>query len=140
MTPVPQEVSQLLRAWSDGDQDALDQLVPLVYEDLRQMAKRYMERQNPGHTLQTTAIIHEAYLRLVEQRQIQRDSRALCCAVAARVMRRILVHYAGARCASNRAGAGNLVRHDGAALASYRLAAELVAIVLAVERLGGVDL
>jgi len=139
MTPVPQEVSQLLRAWSNGDQNAFDQLVPLVYEELRQMAKRYMERQNPGHTLQTTAIIHEAYLRLVEQKQIQWQNRAHFFAVAARVMRHILVDYARARHAAKRGGEAKLVPLDEAALASSQLAAELVALDDALESLAAVD-
>src|SRR5262245_60212695 len=69
MTTTPDEVSQLLRAWGEGDQTAFEKLMPLVYEDLRRMARRHMDRQSPGHTLQTTALTHEAYLRLVDQKE-----------------------------------------------------------------------
>ena len=85
MTSAPQDVSQLLRAWSNGDQEAHNKLMPLVYDELRKMARRYMGRQGPGHTLQTTALIHEAYLRLVDQKEAQWQNRAHFFAVAARV-------------------------------------------------------
>jgi hypothetical protein len=94
MTTTPQEVSQLLRAWSARDQTAFDKLMPLVYEELRRMAKRHMDRQGPGHTLQTTALIHEAYLRLVDQKETRWRNRAHFFALAARAMRSILVDYA----------------------------------------------
>src|SRR5262245_56022755 len=87
MTPSPQEISQLLVAWSKGDQAALEKLMPLVYSELHRIAKRYMERENPGHTLQTTALIHEAYLRLADQPQASWQNRAHFFGVAARVMR-----------------------------------------------------
>ncbi|MGH9843392.1 MAG: ECF-type sigma factor [Blastocatellia bacterium] len=97
MTSSPQEITQWLVAWSDGDKAALDKLMPLVYTELHRIAKRYMEHENPGHTLQTTALINEAYLRLVDQSEAQWQNRAHFFGVAARVMRHILVDYARAR-------------------------------------------
>jgi len=139
MTTTPQEVSQLLRAWSDGDQTALDKLMPLVYEELRRMAKRHMDRQNPGHTLQTTALIHEAYLRLIDQKETRWQNRAHFFAVAARAMRSILVDYARARQAAKRGGEAVVVSLDEAAVASDERAAEMVALDDALEGLAAFD-
>src|SRR6202158_2837696 len=88
------EISKLLRAWSDGDQDALNGLTPIVYEELRRLAHHYMKRERPGHTLQTTALVNEAYMRLVDYKRMQWQDRAHFFAVAAQVMRRILVEHA----------------------------------------------
>ena len=88
------EISQLLRAWSDGDQSALEGLVPLVYAELRRLAHRYMKRERLGHSLQTTALVNEAYVRLVDYKQMQWQDRAHFFAVAAQLMRRILVERA----------------------------------------------
>ena len=139
MTTTPQEVSQLLRAWSDGDQTALDKLMPLVYEELRRMAKRHMDRQNPGHTLQTTALIHEAYLRLIDQKETRWQNRAHFFAVAATAMRHILVDYARTRQAAKRGGEAVVVSLDEAAAASDERAAELVALDDALEGLAAFD-
>ncbi len=86
----PKEVSRLLLAWSDGDETALDKLVPLVYEGLRRLAHRYIRGERPGNTLQTTALAHEAYLRLVDAKTVRWQNRNHFFAVAAKVMRRIL--------------------------------------------------
>jgi RNA polymerase sigma factor (TIGR02999 family) len=139
MTPAPSEVSQLLRAWSEGDRAAFDKLMPLVYEELRQMAKRYMDRQQVGHTLQTTALIHEAYLRLVDQSEAQWQNRAHFFAVAATAMRHILVDHARARQAAKRGGAARAVTLDEAAAVSVEEAAELVALDDALESLAAFD-
>ncbi|HKQ76469.1 MAG TPA: sigma-70 family RNA polymerase sigma factor [Blastocatellia bacterium] len=139
MTPAPQEVSELLRAWSDGDQDALGSLMPLVYDELRRMAKRHMDRQGPGHTLQTTALIHEAYLRLVDQKETRWQNRAHFFAVAARAMRHILVDYARARHAAKRGGEARSAPFDEAALVSEERTSELVALDDALESLAAVD-
>lgn len=96
-TRSPQEVTQLLAAWSNGDQAALDELMPLVYAELRRLARRYMNRESPGHTLQTTALVNEAYLRLVDAREVRWQNRAHFFAVAAQMMRRILVDFARSR-------------------------------------------
>jgi RNA polymerase sigma factor (TIGR02999 family) len=91
-----QEMSRLLRAWSEGDQSALDGLAPIVYQELRRLAHHYMDRERPGHTLQTTALVNEAYMRLVDYKRMQWQDRAHFFAVSAQVMRRILVDHARA--------------------------------------------
>ena len=88
------EVSGLLRAWGDGDRDALDRLTPVVYDELRRLARRYMRGERPGHSLQTTALVNEAYMRLVDYKSMQWQNRAHFFAVSAQLMRRILVEYA----------------------------------------------
>src|SRR5215471_15635456 len=88
------EVSILLRAWSDGDQSALDRLTPIVYEELRRLARRYMRHERTGHSLQTTALVNEAYLRLVDYKRMRWQNRAHFFAVSAQLMRRILVDHA----------------------------------------------
>jgi len=98
------EITRLLRAWGAGDQEALDQLAPLVYNELRRIARGHMRRENPGHTLQTTALVNEAYLRLVDVANIGWQDRAHFFAVSAQVMRRILVSSARARVAGKRGG------------------------------------
>lgn len=93
MHPSAQEVTQLLQAWRNGDQTALDRLIPLVYEELHHLAKRYMARQAPGHALQTTALINEVYTRLIDQSHIEWQNRAHFFAVCATIMRNILVDH-----------------------------------------------
>src|SRR3954454_16594437 len=88
------EISRLLRAWSDGDQSALDRLTPIVYDELHRLARRYMKRERPGHSLQTTALVNEAYMRLVDYERMQWQNRAHFFAVSAQLMRRILVDHA----------------------------------------------
>jgi RNA polymerase sigma factor (TIGR02999 family) len=97
-------ITELLVAWGDGRREALDQLVPLVYEDLRRLAVGYMLRETPGHSLQPTALVHEAYVRLVDQRRVQWRNRAHFFGVAASMMRRILVDHARKRRADKRGG------------------------------------
>src|SRR5580692_748454 len=87
------DLSSLLRAWSDGDRNALEQLTPFVYEDLRRLARRYMRRERPGHSLQTTALVNEAWMRLVDYKRMQWQDRAHFFAVSAQLMRRILVEH-----------------------------------------------
>src|SRR5580692_8711567 len=91
--PAPQ-ITKLLRAWSEGDQSALDQLVPIVYENLHRLAQSYMAQERPGHTLQATSLVHETYLRLLDTAQPCWQDRAHFFAVCARMMRRILVDWA----------------------------------------------
>ena len=100
----PHEVTQLLAAWGGGDQAALDQLVPLVHDELRRIARGYMRRERAGHTLQTTALVNEAYLRLVDQRSVRWQNRAHFFAIAAQLMRRILVDYARQHATRKRGG------------------------------------
>ncbi len=92
--PARDDVSQLLRAWSDGDQLALERLTPIVYEELHRLARHYMKGERPGHLLQTTALVNEAYMRLVDYKRMQWQNRAHFFAVSAQLMRRILVEHA----------------------------------------------
>src|SRR5215510_10336828 len=109
METSSQQLSHLLQRWSDGDSEALDQLMPLVYGELRRMARRYMGQQPSGHTLQTTALINEAYLRLIGQEEKRWENRAHFFGVAAQAMRHILVDYARARNTAKRRGAERAV-------------------------------
>ncbi len=93
-SPAHHDVTQLLIAWSDGDQAARDQLMSVVYEELHRLARRYMRRESPGHTLQTSALVNEAFLRLVDQQNVHWQNRAHFFGIAAQMMRRILVDYA----------------------------------------------
>lgn len=113
--------------------------MPIVYEELRQMARHYMGRQNPGHTLQTTALIHEAYLRLVNQKEARWQNRAHFFGVAAKAMRHILVDYARTRQAAKRGGEARRVSLDEAAVVAVDRAEELVALDLALQNLAAVD-
>jgi RNA polymerase sigma-70 factor (ECF subfamily) len=92
--PAVEDVSTLLRAWSDGDQSALEKLTPVVYDELHRLARRYMKRERPGHSLQTTALVNEAYMRLVDYKRMQWQNRAHFFAVSGQLMRRILVEHA----------------------------------------------
>src|SRR3954453_8000728 len=96
-SPSTHEVTQLLVSWSNGDETALERLMPLVHQELRRLAKGYMGRERPGHTLQTTALINEAYLRLVDWKNVKWQNRSHFFAVAAQMMRRILVDFARSR-------------------------------------------
>src|SRR5437763_8894429 len=120
-------VTQLLEQWNHGDREALDKLMPLIYEELRNMDKRYMNQQNPGHTLQTTELIHEAYLRMVKQKEKHFENRAHFFGVAAQAMRHILVDYARARDTAKRGGGARPISLEEAALVTRERAAELVA-------------
>src|SRR5437870_9887857 len=121
-------MTRLLRAWSDGDPRALDQLAPLVYAELRLVARRYMQRERPGHTLQTTALANEAYLRLVDATGLRWQDRAHFFAVAAQMMRRILVNSAKARLTGKRGGRSPFVNLDEAIGAISVRPAEIVAV------------
>jgi RNA polymerase sigma-70 factor, ECF subfamily len=106
------EVTRLLRAWAQGNERALDELTPLVYDELRRMARNYMRRERHGHTLQTTALVNEAYLRLVDTATVNWQDRAHFFAVSSQMMRRILVDAARARASRKRGGAGPRVNLD----------------------------
>ncbi len=103
-TPPSHEVTQLLLAWSDGDETALNELVPLVYAELHRLARHYLSIENPGHLLQTTALINEAYLKLVDSRQTRWQNRSHFFGISARLMRRILVDFARERDSQKRGG------------------------------------
>ncbi len=138
-TTAPQEVTQLLIAWSNGDQTALDKLIPLVYAELRRLARRYMDKEPAGHTLQTTALVNEAYLRLIEQKNMKWQNRAHFFAISAQLMRRILVSMARARHADKRGGAERPASLDEALIVSEERAAELVALDDALTQLAVLD-
>src|SRR4029077_4984853 len=122
----PQEVTQLLAHWREGDDGALSQLTPLVYEDLRRLAHHYMSGQRADHTLQTTALVHEAYLRLADQTNPNWQTRAHFFAVAARAMRHILVDYAKRYRSQKRRGGGLKIELDEAALVSPEESKEVI--------------
>jgi RNA polymerase sigma factor (TIGR02999 family) len=138
-TPAPKEVTQLLIAWSNGEEDALEKLVPLIYDELRRIARRYMKREPAGHTLQTTALVNEAYLRLIEQKGMKWQNRAHFFAISAQLMRRILVSMARARHADKRGGEARQVSLDDALMISEDRAAELVALDEAMNELAALD-
>jgi RNA polymerase sigma-70 factor, ECF subfamily len=130
-----QEITQLLLAWSDGDQAALERLTSLVYEELRRLAKRYLGREGPGHTLQTTALINEAYLQLINAKQVRWQNRAHFFAVSAQIMRRILVDFARGRGRLKRGGGAQRVSLDEALVVSPERGADLLALDEALGRL-----
>lgn len=129
----------LLFEWQQGDEAALDKLTPLVYDELRRMAHRYMQRERDGHTLQTTALVNEAYLRLAGQQKIEWQSRAHFFAVTAQVMRHILIDHARRRRYAKRGGDAPHVALDEAAGMSEQRAAELIALDDALDELAKLD-
>lgn len=140
MTPAsPNDVSVLLLAWSDGDQAAFDKLVPLVYEELHRLAHRYISREGPRNTLQTTALAHEAYLRLVDAKDVQWENRAHFFAVAARTMRRILVDLARSRRNLKCGGGAQQVSLDGVLVVSPERGADMIALDEALLRLAALN-
>jgi RNA polymerase sigma factor (TIGR02999 family) len=139
MTPSPREVTQLLVDWSNGDQAALDKLIPLVYEELHRMAKRHIGRERPGHTLQTTALVNEAYLRLIDQRSVRWQNRAHFFSIAARLMRRILIDHARAHHYAKRGGVMIKVSLGKAIDVSKERATELVLLDDAMTALAALD-
>lgn len=114
---TPQEITGMLRDWSNGKQEALDSLLPLVYDELHRQASRFLRRERDGHTLQTTALIHEAYLKLIDQREVNWQNRAHFFGIAAQAMRRILVDYARARHREKRGGEDENVPLEAVTLA-----------------------
>ena len=139
MAGPPQDITQLLVAWGNGDKAALDRLMPIVHDELRRLAHGSMRREPAGHILQTTALVNEAYLKLVNERAIRWQDRAHFYAVAAQMMRRILVDYARARKAAKRGGGAVRVSLDEAAAASEQRADDLIALDEALERLARID-
>jgi RNA polymerase sigma factor (TIGR02999 family) len=135
----PHRVTQLLQQWSHGDDAALADLTPLVYEELRRLAHHFMEGQRPDHTLQTTALVNEAYLRLADQTNPRWQNRAHFFAVAARAMRQILVSYARSYRAQKRGGGALKIELDEAALVSPEESKEIVDLHEALERLATLD-
>ena len=137
--PTPHEITGLLVAWGGGDESALDRLMPLVYDELRRLAHRYMSRERAGHTLQTTALVNEAYLRLVNWREVRWQNRAHFFAVSAQMMRRILVDFARDRQYLKRGGGALRVSLAEAAHLTEQRGADLVALDEALTALAEVD-
>ena len=133
------DVTQLLVAWSSGDQTALENLLPLIYGELHRLAQRYMHRESPDHTLQTTALVNEAYLRLVKQKDVQWQDRAHFFAASAQSMRRILVDMARARNSQRRGGDTPHLSLDEGAVFLPERASELVALDHALTALAQLD-
>jgi len=140
MTASPKGVTQLLVAWGDGNVAARDQLMPLVYEELHRLAHRYMGRERIDHTLQTSGLVNEAYLRLIDQSQVRWQNRAHFFGIAAQMMRRILVDYARSRGYAKRGGTARHVSLDEAAIVSEERAADVVALDGALKGLAEFDL
>jgi RNA polymerase sigma factor (TIGR02999 family) len=138
-TPSSHQVTRLLLAWGGGDAAAFDELMPLIYAELRKLARRQMQRERLGHTLQATALVHEAYLRLIDQRQVHWQNRAQFFAVAAQVMRRIVVDYARRRRRVKRGGEVTHVALDEAALITPMQAPQVLALDDALCRLAALD-
>jgi RNA polymerase sigma factor (TIGR02999 family) len=129
MQPTSQhEITQLLIAWSQGDQAALEKLTPLVYQELRRLARRFMQRERQGHLLQTTALVHEAYLRLIDQSHVSWQNRAHFYGVAAEMMRRALIDFARAEHNAKRGGGTIRVSLGEAAGRAQQRDVELVAL------------
>lgn len=138
-TPSPGAVTELLRAWRDGDDGALARLTPLVETELRRLARGYMGRERRGHTLQPTALVNEAFLRLTDARQIRWQDRAHFLGISARLMRRVLVDHARARGFRKRGGGAQHVTLDEGLIASPEPALDLVALDRALETLAAAD-
>jgi RNA polymerase sigma factor (TIGR02999 family) len=134
-----QTLTQLLSAWSDGDKAALEQLMPMVYQELHRLAARHLAHERVGHTLQTTALVNQTYLRLIDQKRVRWQNKAHFFGIAAQMMRRILVDYARARRYAKRGGGAPVVSLDEAATVSVEKASDLIAVDDALTRLSELD-
>lgn len=140
MSQTSSNVTQLLREWNSGSNEALDQLLPIIYEELRVRAARNLRRERPGHTLQTTALVHEAYLRLAGAQDLPWQNRTHFFAIAATLMRRILVEHARKKSASKRGGSGiRLTLDEGLAVSERTDGIDVIAVDEALDRLAAVD-
>ena len=135
----PKEITQLLMAWSDGDESALAELTPLVHEELRRLAHHYMSGEREGHTLQTTALVNEAYVRLIDWKNVRWQNRAHFFGVSAQLMRRILVDFARSRGYQKRGGGVNAVDLDEAAVIAEDKGTDMVALDEALNALARLD-
>ena len=133
------DVTQLLLAWSDGNRDALDELTPLIYRELKKLAESYLRRERVGHTLQPTALAHEAYIKLIDQQNVRWQNRAHFFGIAAQAMRRILVDHARARLAGKRGSGAAVVALDEAVDVSDQRADQLIALDEALKSLAELD-
>jgi RNA polymerase sigma factor (TIGR02999 family) len=134
-----EQVTQLLIEWSEGNKAAIDKLLPLIYDELRRLARYYMRRERAGHTLQTSALVNEAYLRLIDQKSVRWQNRAHFFAIASQLMRRILLDHARRRHKSKRGGDAQKIPLDEAAVVSGERAAELIALDDALTSLDAID-
>jgi len=137
--PQQHEITQLLAEWSDGNQSALDELYPLVYEELHRLARRYMSRERKGHTLQTTALINEAYVRLVDQRNVHWANRSHFFAISAQIMRRILIDHARRHAYAKRGGGAQQVSLEAVAIVANEKSAEIIRLDEALTTLAKMD-
>lgn len=137
--PSAHDVTRLLRAWSEGDAGALDRLIPLVHAELHRRARRYMRRERVGHTLQTTALVHEAYLKLVDAQSVRWQNRGHFFAIAATVMRRILVDFARERGYQKRGGAARRVSFDEVLAIGEEPDTDILALDEALRALAEID-
>ncbi len=137
---VPGETTRLLSEWRAGDQTAFDRLLPIVYEELRRLASHYMRAERADHLLQTTALVHEAYLRLIDDKDASYETRHHFFAVAAQVMRHVLVDYARARQRAKRGGGAPAVALEDVAVISDERAEEVIAVDAALENLMSFDM
>jgi RNA polymerase sigma factor (TIGR02999 family) len=135
----PEEMTRLLLDWGKGDKAALGELIPLIEQELHRIAHQYMNRESPGHTLQTTALVNEAYLRLVDQKNVRWQNRAHFFAIAAQTMRRILIDHARAHARAKRGGKARKISLTEVAIVPEGRARELVALDEALERLAALD-
>ncbi len=135
----PQEITQLLQAWCRGEQSALDKLVPLVYAELHRLAHIYVVRERPGHTLQTSALVNEAYLRLIDANQVEWQDRAHFFAISANVMRRILVEFARSRQTRRRGGDPVKVEFEEGLVSPVERGSDLLALDDALSALAEID-
>jgi len=137
--PTSPQVTQLLVAWGEGDQVARDQLMSVVYQELHRLAHHYMKRESPGHTLQTSALVNEAFVRLVDQKHVRWQNRAHFFGIAAQMMRRILVDYARGRNSAKRGGGAQQISLDEGLTVSEGRSAEVVQVHEALEQLAEFD-
>lgn len=139
MKPLPQEITQLLIEWKSGDQSAFDRLMPHVERELRRIASHYMRRENPAHTLQTTALMNEAYLKLIDQRNVSWQNRAHFYALAAQLMRRILLDHARTQQRVKRGGRAIHIDLAEVAVLTPEKSDELIALDEALTKLAEID-
>ncbi|HRH41909.1 MAG TPA: sigma-70 family RNA polymerase sigma factor [Pyrinomonadaceae bacterium] len=136
----PEQITVLLREWSEGNPEALDELLPLVYSELHKQAKRYLRRERQDHTLQTTALIHEAYLKLIDQRNVEWESRTHFFAISAQMMRRILVDHARSKHREKRGGNDvKISLEEMGFVVSNEINVDLLALDEALKRLEEID-
>ena len=140
MSAQPSDITDLLQAWSGGDRSSIDDLIPLIYDELREMASRYLGRERSDHTLQPTALVHEAYFRLIDQREVRWNDRAHFFAIAAQIMRRILVDHARSHRYAKRGGAATKISLNQVSdLSGDSPAPDLVALDDALRSLSRLD-